>query len=118
MKIKFLLPILFLYLTACNPKKQEPEVEKFDKLKWAIQEGDNYPYRDAMLMDLIGNKRLTGTKRNDILNMLGEPSRMDTNYIFYRINQTKLGDVVPLHTKTLVIEFAADSTVRTSKIHQ
>ena len=69
-------------------------------------------------MDLICNKRLTGTKRIDILNMLDQPSKIDTNYIFYRINQTMLGDVLPLHTKTLGIEFAEDSTVRTSKIHE
>ena len=118
MKIKFLLPILLLHLTACNPKKQEDQLEKFDKVKWAIQEGDNYPYRDAMVMDLIGNKRLTGTKRHDILNILGEPSKIDTNYIFYRIDETKFGEVLTLHTKTLAIEFAPDSTVRTSRIHE
>ena len=119
MKEKALIILSIFFLLTCNYKKQTADkTQPFDKAKWATQEGDSYPYRDGMLMDLIDNKRLTGTKRNDILNMLGEPSKIDTNYIFYRINQTKLGDVLPLHTKTLVIEFAADSTVRTSKIHQ
>ena len=67
MKIKILLPFILLCLIGCNPKKQDSQVEKFDQAKWAIQEGDTYPYRDAMLMDLIGKKRLTGTKRNDIV---------------------------------------------------
>ena len=118
MKLQFILAIIILFFSACNHKKQEAKSEKFDKTKWAIQEGSTYPYRDAMLNDLIANKRLTGTKRNEILNMLGEPSKIDTNYIFYRINQTKLGEVFTLHTKTLVIEFAEDGTARTSKIHQ
>ena len=118
MNIKYLLPFIMLWFVACNQQKQEAKQEKFDKSKWAIQEGNTYPYRDAMLNNLIADKRLTGTKRNNILNMLGEPTRIDTNYIFYRIKQTKLGLMLTLHTKTLVLEFATDSTVRTSKIHE
>ena len=66
---------------ACNHLKKEAKI-KFDREKWVQQEGDSYPYRNAMLNDLIADKKLTGTKRNGILNTLGEPTKVDTNYFF------------------------------------
>ena len=53
---------------------------------------NTYRYRDAMLNNLIANKRLTGTK--NFLKMFGEPTRINTDYIFCRIIQTKLGEML------------------------
>ena len=66
---------------ACNHLKKEAKI-KFDREKWVQQEGDSYPYRNAMLNDLIADKKLTGTKRNGILNVLGKPIKVYTNYFF------------------------------------
>ena len=66
---------------ACNHLKKEAKI-KFDREKWVQQDGDSYPYRNAMLNDLIADKKLTVTKRNGIFNVLGKPIKVDTNYFF------------------------------------
>ena len=74
---------------------------------------NTYRYRNAMRKNLIAYKRLTGTQRNNILKMLGEPTRINIKYIF-----KKLGEVLTLHSKILLIEFVDDSTLKLSNIHE
>jgi hypothetical protein len=84
-----------------------------------VKNEKTYPYRDQMLKDLIADRRLTGIKRDSILRMLGEPTRTDSNYLFYTVAQEFLGKIpVPLHTRSLVIKFTGDSTVQWVKIHE
>lgn len=114
-----LLPIL-VYCSSCTNdgmggnKKNE---EAFDKSRWLVKEKKQYPYRNKMLNDLIENQKLKGIKKSEVLNLLGEPDRQDSNYIFYTVDQQLLGDLLPLHTKTLVIKFVND-TVAWRKIHK
>lgn len=89
----------------------------FDKTKWAIKKGENYPYRDSMLNDLIETKLVKGLKPNKVIELLGDPERIDTNFMFYLISQEKLG-FWPLHKKSLVLELGSDSTVKYNWIHQ
>lgn len=71
-----------------------------------------------MLSDLINNFKLKGIKKHEVLNLLGKPTRVDSNYIFYIVDQTFFADIsVPLHTKSLVIKFAND-TVEWRKIKE
>jgi hypothetical protein len=106
-----------LCFIACR-NKQEETPEKFDKTKWAIQKDRDYPHRDNMLNDLIDNYKLHGLKMDSIINLLGQPSRIDSLYLFYTIKQKRLGNIFPLSTKTLVIKFKEDSTLEWRKIHQ
>lgn len=77
----------------------------------------DYPYRDKMLKDLITNHLLRGVKKEELVNMLGQPGRSDSDYLFYTIAQERLG-FFPLHTKSLVIKLTKDSTVEWRKIHE
>ena len=88
-------------------------------MKWATTYGAEYPYRDNMLSDLINNYKLTGLKKNEVLNLLGQPNRSGSGYLFYTIIYKYRGNIpVPVHTKTLVIKLARDSTVEWGKIHE
>lgn len=95
----------------------------FEQDRWNAREGDDFPYRDEMLHDLmnsesiVDDRGLRELKRDEILELLGEPTRVDTNYLFYRVSQKRLG-LWPLHTKTMVIQLAEDSTVNWVKIHE
>ncbi len=51
MNVRKYFPVFLLCCLACNHKKQEISGEKFDKAKWIIQSGKEYPYRDLMLND-------------------------------------------------------------------
>jgi hypothetical protein len=117
--IIFLLPFL-LFTGSCsdNSKRADKNVnpEKFDKNKWSLQGGDDYPYRGQMLDDLVYNVKLKGLKKAELINLLGEPDRSDSSYLFYKVSQKRIG-FFPLQTRTLVIKLKSDSTVEWRKIH-
>ena len=122
MRSRILLLLFTLSCLACKNTGNDSfdkKEEKFDKLKWAIKKENEYPYRDRMLKDFITNYKLSGLKKAAIIDLLGEPSRRDTGYLFYLVSRDFLGSFpVPFHTKTLVIKLKADSTVEWRKIHQ
>ena len=70
-----------------------------------------------MLKDLMTNHELHGVKKDELVNLLGPPTRTDSSYLFYLIVQERFG-FLTLHTKTLVIKLADDSTVTWLKIHE
>ncbi len=126
MPAKLILPLLFvLFITSCSDSKEdqldnESEVKKeieFDATKWKVNRGDDYPYRDDMLKDLMNNDSIRQLKRDQLLDLLGEPGRIDSNYFFYRIDQTRM-NFITLHAKTLVIHLSEDSTIKWMKIHE
>ena len=126
MQVKILLLLLLPFCFSCKDAKEEKSNTKnpvikqqiaFDKLKWKTKKGSDYPHRDSMIEDLIGNKKIRELKKDKILDLLGEPTRIDNNYLFYRITQKRIV-LWPLHTKTLVIKQSEDSTIEWIKIHE
>jgi hypothetical protein len=117
MQIRNLLIIFLFCFTACKSKSIQHE-EKFDKTKWDTKIGKQYPYRDEMLKDLMTNHLLKTLKRNEVINLLGAPTRSDSSYLFYIVAQEFIDNILPLHTKSLVIKFHKDSTVEWVKIHE
>lgn len=108
--------------TACNNKQNDKQTAAsgeiaFNKTKWSLTNGADYPHRDSMLTDLMGSYELHGITKDSIITMLGQPSRTDSLYLFYRIAQKRIG-FFPLHTKTLVFKLHPDSTVLWIKIHE
>ena len=116
MQLNPLLLVLALCCIACNNDKAKKTGSdtstaiKFDTAKWRIKNGDDYPYRDELLKYLTTNNKLKGWKKDSVVVFLGQPDKIDSNYLFYRIAQKRIG-FFPLHIKTLVIKLAADSTV-------
>ncbi|WP_462254792.1 hypothetical protein [Ferruginibacter sp.] len=123
MQLNTLLLLLTIWCLSCNNGKAKKAVSEtttaieFDTTKWRTKDGDDYPYRDELLTYLTTNNKLKGWKKDSVLAFLGQPDKIDSNYLFYSIAQKRLG-FFPLHTKTLVIKLAADSTVEWRKIHQ
>ena len=117
MVIKKLLILPIMFLTACKRQDKDMKQEKFDQQKWATKVDLDYPYRDAMLKDLMTNQSLKKLKRDQVLNLLSEPTRTDTGYLFYNVATDRLGPLI-IHSKSLVIKFHKDSSVEWVKIHQ
>lgn len=113
----FVFSIICLSCHESNKGTANSEGISFDKNKWAVKKGEDYPYRDSMLNDIIESKLVKGLKTNKVIELLGEPERIDTNFMFYRISQERLG-FWPLHTKTLVLELGSDSIVKYNWIHK
>ncbi|MCX2839588.1 hypothetical protein OQ279_15685 [Salinimicrobium sp. MT39] len=53
----------------------------FDAEKWHFKDGFSFPYRDSMLKDLMKDTNFRKLKKPEVLNLLGEPTRVDTNYL-------------------------------------
>ncbi len=90
---------------------------KFDKKKWSLKNGKDYTYRDDMLADLMHDPHLRELKRDAVINLLGQPDRIDSSYLFYRVSEEHIG-FFTLHAKTLVIKLSRDSSITWMKIHE
>ncbi len=116
-----MLILVLIYSASCktNSQKNQSQAagERFDKVRWQLTDGRDYLYRDAMLKNLMSDSAIRRLKRDQLINILGTAEKTDNNFLFYRVDQTRLG-VMPLHTKTLVIKFRADSSVEWMKIHE
>lgn len=124
MPIRFLIVFLSLCFLSCKKedrtetdKKETIPVAVFDKIKWKTKENRDYPYRDKMLDYLMTSDTLKKLKKEEVLNLLGQPDRIDSAYLFYRINQQRLY-FFPLHTKTLVIKLKENDSVKSVMIHE
>ena len=62
--IVLLIAISMIGCHSSTDKKNDAVEEKFDKAKWLIRQDKDYPYRDAMLHDLVYKQRLKGLHRD------------------------------------------------------
>lgn len=102
--------------TEWSDSLSKTEIE-FDKSKWMAKDDHHYIYRDIMLTIIIDNQLLDSLNENEILDLLGEPDRIDNNHLFYMIAQKRLG-LWPLHTKTMVIKLKDDGELEWMRIHE
>ncbi len=122
---RYFLAIMMLCLLACREEKQEEKASEpaldeaqipFDKAKWLMTDGADYLYRDKMVEDLFRDDKLKGLTKEQIVEKLGEPTRTDKNYIFYRLSQTRI-QFLPIKTKTLVIRLSPKGLSEAVLIH-
>ena len=116
--LKLIIPLLLVFLmtfTACHQK------QKFDKTKWQ-EVGDlmTFPNRNAMVDDVAQNYNLKGKTLNDITGLLGQPQYPldSTMEIGYKIDEDYGTDIDPIYTKTLLIQFDKDTTVKNVEIKE
>lgn len=123
--VLLLLFILILVGIAINYKSiikqvsvEDPEMEiAFDQSKWNVKDGIAFPHRNAMLKSLMSDPEIRSKKKDEIINLLGEPTKVNGDYVYYRIDQKK-ALLLTMHTKTLVIHFNPDGSVEWMKIHE
>jgi hypothetical protein len=126
MRMRILAVFFLISCYACNneksgyTKEMQPEVDNeivFNKEKWMMKEGKDYPFREKMLNDVLYNDTIRTLNKDEILNLLGEPDRIQEKYLYYMIAQKRIFDW-PLHTRTVVIKFSDWDTVEWIKIHE
>lgn len=119
------VPIALILFIGCNASPEKPESDQpqdsvavlFDPVKWKIQKEEDFPYRKDMIDDLIASSRLKKLSKEEVMQLLGPPTRTDSSYLFYQVEQTRLF-MWPLHTTTLVIKLSGDSTENQVMIHE
>jgi hypothetical protein len=106
--------LLLLFISCQNEVVDEIS---FDASKWSVKKDMDYPFRNQMLHDLMENDTLKKMKKDSILELLGQPERINENHLYYMIEQERLG-FWPLHSKFLVIKFDDNGDVVFVKIHE
>jgi hypothetical protein len=124
--LKWLLPLAILgaiglsfisFVYDANVSNMERENGiVFDQKKWNMKNEDGFAYRNVMLKDLIKSNKLKKLKKQEIIDLLGQPDRIDSAYLFYRVAQQRIGEF-PLHTTTLVIKISNDTTGNAVMVH-
>lgn len=100
-----------------NQKKNQDSEMVFDKEKWKTKDGKNYPYRDKMMNDIVYNDTIRMLNKEQLLELLGKPDYIREGHLYYRINETRIGNW-PLKTKTMVIKLMEDRSIEWIKIHE
>ena len=121
--------LLFLFgIAACHSESNQnnqienesnSDLEKFDQSKWQLKQGKDHPFREQMVEDILYNDSIRALTREEMIELLGEPDyyRTDSNFLHYRIDETKLG-FWTLHTKTMVCKYNMDGKLAWIKIHE
>lgn len=126
MRIRTCILILFLWGWACTSEKKEKSDNAaletavdstFEKEKWLIKRGEDYPYRDQMLNDIVYNDTIRTLLKDEIIALLGAPDRINEGHLYYLIDQRRLGSWT-LHSKTMVIKLSEEGTIDWIKIHE
>ena len=126
MNIKILLAFLAVAFIACSDSDdqqaargtdQKKTETPFEREKWSIKEGDEYPYREQMLRDVVYNDTIRSLDEAELLNLLGSPDRRNDGHLYYRIARKGLGPLT-LHETTMVVKMADDQSIEWIKIHE
>ena len=125
MAFRLIIILITVFAISCKKKDQKQKtpvvvtvdsVMDFDKRKWRAAHGTDYPYRDAMLKNLMDSGILKNQPKDSIIRLLGNPDRSDKGHLFYKIEQQQMG-ILTLRVKTMVIKLSNDSIVEWVKIH-
>ncbi len=126
--IFFVLAMLFMLCLMDDGSGENPVVDMvsvidpseqitFDPELWKEEKGWGYAHRNAMLQDLVTDPGIRKLTKMEILELLGEPTRINQQYLYYLVDQ-KRAFILPLHTKTLVIKFTPADSIEWMKIHE
>lgn len=101
--------IIILIFASC---KQEQT--KFNQSQWNTPDDIDYNHRELMIEDLSKNYLTHGMKLVDTEKLLGKNQlndEKDSLQLQYEIYTYYGSDIDPIETKTLIINFSADSTL-------
>jgi len=126
MKKRVFIVFLFVFCFACKSDREENVENKkrnkdsemvFDKEKWKVKEGKDYPYRDKMINDIVYNDTIRMLNKEQLLKLLGKPDYIKESHLYYRIIETRIGNWA-IKTKTMVIKLIEDRSIEWIKIHE
>ena len=118
--------LILLSFLSCNKAKESNSDSdnsslesgmKFDKTKWALKDGRDYPFRELMLEDIVYNDTIRTLDVEEISKLLGDPDRQSEGFFYYTVSQKRIGSW-PVHTRSMVIKFTNTSTIEWIKIHE
>jgi hypothetical protein len=116
MKIKDLIIIAVFLIGLYSCKQTEIT---FDKELWSKTVDGFYEHREQMVKDLMENRLNKGLAYHSVIDLLGKSANfanLDSNTIGYEVFVDYGWSIDPVETKTLLISFSSDSTIRVFKL--
>ena len=89
----------------------------FDHVKWNMKDGDTYIFRAQMLKDVVYNDTIRDLNESELIDLLGQPDRINENHLYYNISRKGLG-AFTLNQKTMVVKINGDRSIAWIKIHE
>lgn len=106
-----------LICISCQGNVEDNPKKAFDKELWKVKDiRGNYSFRDEMLDSLVYKEKLKGLTKEEVIKMLGQPSRTNKGHLYYEISND--AGVLPFHKKFLVLKLAENGTVEWRKIYE
>ncbi len=104
--------------TQCtNDKALQKQIPISSLDKWRISDGHSYPYRPQLYKALLLSDSLRTLNKDELIAALGQPDRINKQYLYYQISQSRLG-FWPLKTSSLVFKMDENTNqVEWIKVH-
>jgi hypothetical protein len=111
--------LLLFWVLSIISCQQHVEQTKFNKRQWNEKEDMDFPYREAIVSDLVHHHQLKGLSYKQLIQQVGEPARWDTNLEspYYEIT-VKYDMIDPIYIKSLVVYLNKDSVVTRYKVQE
>lgn len=127
MKHFSVLFLLMLLCISCDQEKEQsasvPEkevnqtTEPFTSAKWKKQQEGEFPFRPLMYKEVLYSDSLRTLSKQDIIQLLGAPSREENNHLYYLVERTRMGTWT-VKQKSLVFKFNQQDSVEWIKLHE
>ena len=91
MNLRILTILIFIFCLTCASRDESKDVNKngdvlkemaFDRVQWDLKDDKDYVYRSKMLNDIVYNDTIRNLKRDELVNLLGEPNYIKENHLF------------------------------------
>ncbi len=110
---------IFIFLIFESLISCKHEQIKFSQSQWNMRNDIDYNHREFMIQDLQKNYLKKGMKFIEVEKLLGENQyepESDSIQLQYEIYTNYGNDIDPVETKTLFVNFNADSTLVNTRI--
>jgi hypothetical protein len=114
----FLLILLLAGALLLNHYLSDAPVEdiSFNQEKWMEKEGTTYPYRHQMVREVLYNDTIRNLNRDELLQLLGEPSREAQEHLYFEVSRKRLGPWT-VRGSFLVVKVNAKDSIDWIKLH-
>ena len=119
--IQLYIVLILLFSCSNKPKEESKPIKNksqtaFDSKKWKLKLDKDYPWRSLMTDALLYSDTLRVMSKEQVLDVLGQPDRIDNNYLFYTVSESRFVLFV-LNQKTLVVVLSEDGSKNKVMLH-
>ena len=118
--VLFIISLIFLViggllLTHFLSEEAVDEIS-FDRKKWMEKEGSSYSFRNQMVRDVLYNDTIRTLNKQELIQLLGEPSKTVNRHMYYDISKKRLG-LWTVKARSLVVKVDSLEAIEWIKLY-